>query len=508
MAPRQLKAHLTPCDGINGSHSVAWPGVEQLDESRGAGADSGGGAVPVAPTTRLSESLRRRLRKLAAQWLQPFPRIEASDLRQGSEHVSGSDQSKPCPLVFVRSGLVFLSIRGRSPLFGREITRCVNELEGSFARRLVHILRFLLAALSRNKGLPDFTFKLCVDDSCHGVREGRALPFFTMVSCGTRTATIPVVQWNTAGGRDPDLSRWERTMAALQHSPGRQRSTWESRLPKAVWRGALNDAYVMNRDWSKQGTLTRLRLRAKTWKKMGRAGLLYQRCAHSDLLDVRLTSGFRLLGPDNAIANDSSFAECVDRIRDEPKLMPLQAQASRFRYVVHVEGNGGWSDRLKHLLLSGALVLKQAMGVAEFFEPLLEPWRHYVPVSSTLTNLSRAVRWARENDQTAAQIASDAAALVEEVLSPAALAFYMEELFVQYAHTHFHAGDSAEKLWKDNIHKNTTARFACEREPRRPGWPPSSVPGAHAIRCFLERLSDGAREASMRHIARRRGGAG
>ena len=63
----------------------------------------------------------------------------------------------------------------------------------------------------------------------------------------------------------------------------------------------------------------------------------------------------------------------------------------------YVAGNGGWADRLRHLLLSGAVVLKQETGVGEWWEPLLKPWRHFVPVSSTLHNLSAAVSWVRRS---------------------------------------------------------------------------------------------------------------
>ena len=59
-----------------------------------------------------------------------------------------------------------------------------------------------------------------------------------------------------------------------------------------------------------------------------------------------------------------------------------------------------------YVLLSGAAVLKQqAMGIVEWFEPLLVPYVHYVPVSSTLHNLSDAVRWVRAHQAQARAIA-------------------------------------------------------------------------------------------------------
>jgi len=49
--------------------------------------------------------------------------------------------------------------------------------------------------------------------------------------------------------------------------------------------------------------------------------------------------------------------------------------------------------RLRHLLLSGMVVLKQQTVALEWFEPLLLPWVHYVPISASLHNLSDAVLW-------------------------------------------------------------------------------------------------------------------
>ena len=93
------------------------------------------------------------------------------------------------------------------------------------------------------------------------------------------------------------------------------------------------------------------------------------------------------------------YAECVQSATtlDSPKDMSLSEQAAKFQMFVHVEGNGGWADRLRHLLLSGSALLKQDSGVVEWYEPLLVPGRHYVPVSSTFANLSAAIVWVRSS---------------------------------------------------------------------------------------------------------------
>ena len=101
---------------------------------------------------------------------------------------------------------------------------------------------------------------------------------------------------------------------------------------------------------------------------------MHQKCTHRSKLNVRvklLTPGGRY-GPflwDNHNGTPpamKAYAACVKSINgDKPKVVPMPEQGARFQMAVHVEGNGGWADRLRHLLLSGMVVLKQDMGVGE-----------------------------------------------------------------------------------------------------------------------------------------------
>ena len=82
----------------------------------------------------------------------------------------------------------------------------------------------------------------------------------------------------------------------------------------------------------------------------------------------------------------STYVSCVRTCtRDKPKIIPMAEQGARYQMAVHVEGNGGWADRLRHLLLSGMVVLKQDMGVHEWWEQSLLPWVHYVPASTKVS---------------------------------------------------------------------------------------------------------------------------
>ena len=130
----------------------------------------------------------------------------------------------------------------------------------------------------------------------------------------------------------------------------------------------------------------------------------------------------------------------------------------------HIETDTAVCDRLRHLLLSGAVVLKQEMGVVEWFEPLLQPWVHYVPVSSDLGNLSDAVRWARVHDVRAQRMPAAAAATIERALSTRALLAYVRELVARYARLYARGGgvDGGGGEVPEPPPGYTIARFTCE----------------------------------------------
>ena len=413
----------------------------------------------------VSPSTRKRLASLATYWLQPFIKqgeIRLQDIEKQVDHRSTSigntemqSITRACPLVSVRNGRdIFVTMHPSNVLWSRNISGCINLLGGGFSRRLLTVLRMLRRTLRMHPSLKDFAFRLCVDDYCHGMREGRPLPLFTMVACET-ARTIPSVQWNSADKRDPDLSVWQGVRAELRaRSPGRQRHTWAKRRAKAVWRGSIGEPFITNGNWTSRKVLMQSHFSNKEWKRQGRLALVHQHCQHPQLLDVRVVEGYRLLNID-----DPDFMSCTDRHMQQFGRISLRQQAAEYKYVVHVEGHPGWADRLKHLFLSGMLVLKQDSGVREFYEPLFEPWLHYVPVDSMLSNLSDAVRWSRQEDVAAHEMALRAADVADEMLSEEALAVYQEELFIQYAAL-FREQPEALAAYRAK-HVAHTARFGC-----------------------------------------------
>ena len=159
----------------------------------------------------------------------------------------------------------------------------------------------------------------------------------------------------------------------------------------------------------------------------------------------------------------------------------MREQAFRFQMVVHVEGVGGWADQLRHLLTSGMVVLKQDAGVTEWWEVLLKPWVHYVPIDSALANLSHAVLWVRHHTEQARRIAKAGAELVEDVLSSSSLVRYTRSLLQGYVHFLRHSHVVRDFMKQMSIERPLPAwatRVNCS--PKVPANGPASIECAFA----------------------------
>eukprot|EP01033_Poteriospumella_lacustris_P005111 gene5111-3651_t len=90
-----------------------------------------------------------------------------------------------------------------------------------------------------------------------------------------------------------------------------------------------------------------------------------------------------------------------------------------YKYVVVMLAMDGeaTSGRLAELLAhSGAVILLQESSLRYHFSARLIPWVHYVPLSYSSADLVRKVRWLREHDDLAQQLAANARAFARSYL--------------------------------------------------------------------------------------------
>lgn len=282
------------------------------------------------------------------------------------------------------------------------------------------------------------------------------------------------------------MAVWPQELARRRALREEADAQWACRQQVAVWRGTVHIQHgVSNADWSSNRTVhSRCRggvqpITNVSWRTQARFALMYQRCRHPTLLNVRAQvarNGRELstrLWREAGLLGVAEYVACEAEAtsKDGPSYVSMEQQARRFQMTINVEGSSGWADRLRHLLLSGMVVLKQDAGITEWWEALLVPYVHYVPVSSTLHNLSDAVLWVRAHQTEARAIARDAAALVEALLSPHALVAYFAHLLRGYA-----ALDAASRPVQPSIRPWTTARFSCGEAVAAADGRPSHLP--------------------------------
>lgn len=85
--------------------------------------------------------------------------------------------------------------------------------------------------------------------------------------------------------------------------------------------------------------------------------------------------------------------------------------------------------RFPYLLASDSLVFKQDSGFYEHFYSKLTPYKHYVPFKRDLSDLIERLQWAKENDDRAREIVSEARKFVDANLLPQHIYCYHMALF-------------------------------------------------------------------------------
>ena len=436
------------------------------------------------------------MQALAAQWLRPMRALRGKAWVRAADDEAPElrNPDSDCHRVLVLRGQLYVQRRSAFNLADCGRSNASSDWRAQVRARLLVVLRLLRVALMQPAASPwpDFTFRVCIDDDCHargGLRFGdpplrldgwplhgeRPRPIFTMVACGTpgRQLTLPLVQWMATGStpalsnhsspafihwlssgglRDLDLAHWDATIDTLLGPARRQGlAQWRGRKQMAAWRGsAIFGHGAINVNWTSSAVLARTHVTTSNWRRSARFAVMASKCEAPLLFNVRAkvvrgatgcsTCRSHAEWTRSGLEGDGPYAACARLAgsspsgeSDKPKILSMAEQARQFQMAIHVEGSNGWADRLRHLMLSGLLVLKQDSGVKEGFEPLLLPYVHYVPVSSDLSNLSAAVRWVRAHQDEAREMARRAGEVATEALTSHALAAYAAALFRGYA---------------------------------------------------------------------------
>lgn len=111
--------------------------------------------------------------------------------------------------------------------------------------------------------------------------------------------------------------------------------------------------------------------------------------------------------------------------------IPMNKQLS-YKYLINIDGHSA-TNRFSYLLQSGCLILnvesKYVIGNQRWYDELLVPYVHYVPVNYDLSDLEEIILWCRLNDDKCLEIANNAKKIYNEYFTKEGLMKYTANLF-------------------------------------------------------------------------------
>ncbi|XP_025219805.1 KDEL motif-containing protein 1 isoform X2 [Theropithecus gelada] len=244
--------------------------------------------------------------------------------------------------------------------------------------------------LARLVKMPDMEFFVNLGDWPLEKKKSNANihPIFSW--CGsTDSKDIVMPTYDLTDSVLETMGRVSLDMMSVQANTG---PPWESKNSTAVWRG---------RD-SRKERLELVKLSRK----------------HPELIDAAFTNFFffkhdeSLYGP---IVKHISFFDFF-----------------KHKYQINIDGTVA-AYRLPYLLVGDSVVLKQDSIYYEHFYNELQPWKHYIPVKSNLSDLLEKLKWAKDHDEEAKKIAKAGQEFARNNLMGDDIFCYYFKLFQEYA---------------------------------------------------------------------------
>lgn len=247
--------------------------------------------------------------------------------------------------------------------------RRVRALGQQVDHERVQWMAWAVGRLARWFKLPDQHLLLYFGD--HIDRDAEHAPVLCFCRRRARVGQVLVPDFEILRGHE----RLDRSVERAA-----RRVPWSARTRQAFWRGVTTGG----------------RFDEPRWESIPRARLVAASRARPDLIDARFTRFVQ-----GAEANPTLAT------RDWRSVEISPADSVRFRYLIDVDGNSSSWSRLRWVLRSGSLVLKQSSDFAQWYYRWLAPGRHYVPVAHDLGDLASTIQWARDNDGAAQVIGEE-----------------------------------------------------------------------------------------------------
>jgi len=111
-------------------------------------------------------------------------------------------------------------------------------------------------------------------------------------------------------------------------------------------------------------------------------------------------------------------------------------QQAKYKYIIYIEGNSA-AYRLSYLLNRNSLVMKVNSKYKLWFEHLLVPYEHYVPIKEDLSDLGEIIKWCKLNDKLCKDIVKNANIFCKKYFDKEYIFDYMQNIFMKIGNRQF-----------------------------------------------------------------------
>lgn len=126
----------------------------------------------------------------------------------------------------------------------------------------------------------------------------------------------------------------------------------------------------------------------------------------------------------------------------------------KYKYIIYIEGNSA-AYRLPYMLSLNSVVIKVDSKYKLWFEHLLKPYQHYVPVKNDLSDLAKAIEWCKTNDDKCKQIMLNANKFCENTFNRENIYDYMQNIFIKISNKQFNSKNIYQKYSKYKQNRKT-----------------------------------------------------
>ena len=125
------------------------------------------------------------------------------------------------------------------------------------------------------------------------------------------------------------------------------------------------------------------------------------------------------------------YLQTIDKDKLPFKLVPKLSykEQSTYKYIIHIEGHVS-AHRLACELGMNSVILLVESEWKSWISKFLVPFKHYIPISSDLTDIYEKIKWCKNNDVECKKIAKNCLDFYNTYLTKDAILDYMQKLLI------------------------------------------------------------------------------